>query len=136
VTRAQPGSTGILVDYTGGNVGASFTGDPNNLAVVRAYAIQFLEQMEPVFPGITEAWNGTATLDAPFLSPYLLGSYSYWRRGQYTLFSGSERERSGRCHFAGEHCSTNYQGFMEGGAEEGARAANEILSDYKAGIFP
>jgi len=25
---------------------------------------------------------------------------------------------------------------MEGGAEEGARAANEILSDYKSGIFP
>jgi monoamine oxidase len=89
-----------------------------------------------VFPGITEDWNGTATLDAPFLNPFLLGSYSYWRRGQYTLFSGSERERSGRCHFAGEHCSTNFQGFMEGAAEEGARAANEILSDYKNGIFP
>jgi monoamine oxidase len=40
------------------------------------------------------------------------------------------------CHFAGEHCSQSFQGFMEGGAEEGARAANEILSDYKAGIFP
>jgi len=25
---------------------------------------------------------------------------------------------------------------MEGGAEEGARAANEIVSDLKAGIFP
>jgi hypothetical protein len=25
---------------------------------------------------------------------------------------------------------------MEGGAQEGARAANEILSDYKVGIFP
>jgi len=67
----------------------------------------------------------------------LLGSYSYWKVGQYTQFSGSERERSGKCHFAGEHCSINFQGFMEGGAEEGARAVNmEILSDYKAGIFP
>jgi len=25
---------------------------------------------------------------------------------------------------------------MEGGAEEGNRAANEILNDYKQGIFP
>jgi len=25
---------------------------------------------------------------------------------------------------------------MEGGAQEGARAANEILADYKAGIYP
>jgi monoamine oxidase len=136
VTRAQPGSTGILVDYTGGNIGASFTGNPNDPSVVQAYATQFLQQLESVFPGITAQWNGRATLDAPFLSPFLRGSYSYWRRGQYTLFSGSERERSGRCHFAGEHCSINYQGFMEGGAEEGARATNEILSDYKAGIFP
>jgi monoamine oxidase len=124
------------VDYTGGNIGASFNGDSTNPAVVQAYATQFLQQLEAVFPGITEAWNGRATLDAPFLSPFLLGSYSYWRLGQYTLFSGSERERSGKCHFAGEHCSTNYQGFMEGAAEEGARAANEILSDYNAGIFP
>jgi monoamine oxidase len=136
VTRAQPGRTGILVDYTGGHIGACFTGDRTDPAVVQGYAKQFLEQLDPVFPGIAQGWNGRATLDTPFLSPFLRGSYSYWRRGQYTLFSGSERERSGRCHFAGEHCSINFQGFMEGAAQEGARAANEILSDYKAGIFP
>ena len=41
----------------------------------------------------------------------------------------------GKCHFAGEHCSQDFQGFMEGGASEGARAANEILQDYKKGIL-
>jgi monoamine oxidase len=136
VSRAQTGGAGILVDYTGGNIGASFSGNPNDPAVVSAYAQSFLSQLEPMFPGITQEWNGRATLDYPAGNPYLLGSYSYWKVGQYTLFSGSERERSGNCHFAGEHCSINYQGYMEGGAEEGARAANEILSDYKAGIFP
>jgi monoamine oxidase len=136
VSRAQTGGAGILVDYTGGNIGASFSGNPNDPAVVSAYAQSFLSQLEPMFPGITQEWNGRATLDFPAGNPYLLGSYSYWKVGQYTLFSGSERERSGNCHFAGEHCSINYQGYMEGGAEEGARAANEILSDYKAGIFP
>jgi monoamine oxidase len=136
VSRAQTGGAGILVDYTGGNIGASFSGNPNDPAVVSAYAHSFLSQLEPMFPGITQEWNGRATLDFPAGNPYLLGSYSYWKVGQYTLFSGSERERSGNCHFAGEHCSINYQGYMEGGAEEGARAANEILSDYKAGIFP
>jgi monoamine oxidase len=136
VSRAQDGGTGILVDYTGGNIGASFTGDPNDPSVVQKYATSFLRQLEPVFPGITKHWNGRATLDFPAGNPYLLGSYSYWKVGQYTLFSGSESERSAKCHFAGEHCSINFQGFMEGGAEEGARAAGEILSDYKAGIFP
>jgi monoamine oxidase len=142
VTRAQDGTTGILVDYTGGGVPlASFTGDPTNKATVNRFAKTFLSQIEPVFPGITRQWNGRATLDVPLSNPFLLGSYSYWKVGQYTQFSGYEGARqpdinTGKCHFAGEHCSTNFQGFMEGGAEEGARAANEILSDYKAGIIP
>jgi monoamine oxidase len=135
-TRGQHGATGILVDYMGGNIGASFTGDPSNAGAVQAYALAFLNQIQPVFPGIGAQWNGHATLDVPARSPYLRGSYSFWKVGQYTLFSGSEQERSGNCHFAGEHCSQDFQGYMEGGAQEGARAANEILRDYKAGIYP
>src|SRR5262249_5110446 len=54
VTRAQPGATGILVDYTGGNIGASFTDSPNP-SVLNSYALQFLSQIDsqraPVFPG-------------------------------------------------------------------------------------
>jgi monoamine oxidase len=142
VTRAQDGDTGILVDYTGGGVPlASFKGDPTNPKVVAGFAKTFLSQIEPVFPGITKRWNGIATLDVPLANPFLLGSYSYWKVGQYTSFSGYEGARqpdptTGTCHFAGEHCSTNFQGFMEGGAEEGARAADEIIDDFKVGIFP
>jgi monoamine oxidase len=142
VTRAQDGTTGILVDYTGGGVPlASFSGDPTNPSQVAKFANTFLAQIEPVFPGITKQWNGLATLDVPLTNPFLLGSYSYWKVGQYTSFSGYEGARqpdpkTGTCHFAGEHCSTNFQGFMEGGAEEGARAAGEILDDFKNGIFP
>jgi len=142
VTRAQDGSTGILVDYTGGGVPlASFSGNPTDPKVVAGFARTFLSQIEPVFPGITKQWNGFATLDVPLTDPFLLGSYSYWKVGQYTQFSGYEGLRqpdihTGKCHFAGEHCSTNFQGFMEGGAEEGARAANEILDDFKNGILP
>jgi monoamine oxidase len=140
VTRAQDGGTGILVDYTGGGVPlASFKGQPTTTDAVNN-GKTFLKQLELVFPGITNQWNGLATLDTPLTDPNLLGSYSYWKVGQYTGFSGYEAARqpypNGRCHFGGEHCSTNFQGYMEGGAEEGARAANEILSDYKVGIFP
>ncbi len=142
VTRAQDGATGILVDYTGGGVPlASFNGDDDDPAVVAGFARTFLDQIDDVYPGLSKHWNGRATLDVPLTNPHLLGSYSYWKPGQYTLFSGYEGARqpdinTGKCHFAGEHCSTNFQGFMEGGAEEGARAANEILSDYQAGILP
>jgi monoamine oxidase len=142
VSRAQSGATGILVDYTGGGVAAaSFTGDPTDPKVIARFASAFLSQIEPVFPGITQQWNGRATLDVPLSNPFLLGSYSYWKVGQYTLFSGYEKARqpdptTGKIHFAGEHCSTDFQGYMEGGASEGARAANEILGDYKVGIIP
>src|SRR2546427_8088505 len=142
VTRAQDGATGILVYYTGGGVPlGSFTGDPTSPGVVAKFARTFLSQIEPVFPGISKQWNGRATLDVPFTNPFLLGSYSYWKVGQYTQFSGYEGLRqpdihTGKCHFAGEHCSTNFQGFMEGGAEEGARAAREIIDDFKVGMFP
>jgi monoamine oxidase len=142
VTRGQSGPTGILVDYTGGGVPlASFGGDPTDPRVVARFAKTFLSQIEPVFPGITKQWNGRATLDVPLTNPFLLGSYSYWKVGQYTQFAGYEKARqpdivTGKCHFAGEHCSQDFQGYMEGGASEGLRAATEILQDYKKGIFP
>jgi len=135
MTRTQAGETGILVNYLGSR-GALIRPDQGDESysttspAVRAYAANFLEQLDPVFPGVSGRYTGTATLSSPKDDPNLRGSYSYWRVGQYTLFSGYEGARQGRIHFAGEHCSTNFQGYMEGGAEQGARAANEILADY------
>jgi monoamine oxidase len=136
VTRGQGGTTGILVEYPGASVAQSmgqsspYTTTATNPRVA-TYAKQFLSQIEPIFPGITARWNGKAMLSTPFTDPNLLCSYSYWKPGQYTLFSGYEGVRQGNIHFAGEHCSTSFQGFMEGGASEGVRAANEILADLK-----
>jgi monoamine oxidase len=132
VTRAQAGSTGILVDYSGGSVAGGFTprapysnaDDDNQVA---KYAKAFLSQLETVFPGVTKQWNGKATLSTPLRDPNLLCSYSYWRVGQYTSFSGYEGVAQGPVHFAGEHCSTDFQGYMEGGASEGNRAALEVF---------
>jgi monoamine oxidase len=136
VTRAQSGSTGILVEYPGANTSGAmaqsnpYTTTATNPAVA-TYAKQFLAQIEPIFPGITKQWNGKAMLSTPASDPNFLCSYSYWKPGQYTGFSGYEGVRQGNIHFAGEHCSINFQGFMEGGASEGVRAANEILADLK-----
>jgi monoamine oxidase len=133
VTRAQAGTTGILVNYTGGSVAGAFNpstpySNASNNSQVTKYAQSFLSQLETVFPGITPHWNGKAILSTPFLDPNLNCSYSYWRVGQYTQFSGYEKAAQGPIHFAGEHCSQDFQGYMEGGAEEGARAANEVLA--------
>ena len=136
VTRAQDGATGILVEDPGAEVAGSmgqsnpYTTTATN-SQVTTYAQRFLSQLEPIFPGITAQWNGKAMLSTPATDPNFFCSYSYWKPGQYTGFSGYELARQGNIHFAGEHCSINFQGFMEGGASEGVRAANEILGDLK-----
>jgi monoamine oxidase len=121
-TRAQPGAQGILVNFFGSG-SPSIAGLPSEGA-----AEQFLPQIEPLLPGITGKWNGVASIDDWPTSPYQLGSYAYWRVGQYTSFAGVEREVEGRVHFAGEHTSIDFQGFMEGAVESGERAAAEVLA--------
>ena len=130
VTRAQGGGRGkgILVDYTGGTIGASFgSGTPSSRAR------QFFGQIQPLFPHTDVAghWSGAATIDFWTGYQWTKGSYSYWKVGQYTKFSGMEKVRQGNCHFCGEHTSQDFQGYLNGGVETGERAANEILGDLK-----
>jgi monoamine oxidase len=131
-SRAQPGVNGLLVDYTGGSQGASYHpptpySTSKSSPLVGQFARQCLAPLEGPWPGITPHYTGLATLSYPTGDPNKLGSYSCWKVGQYTLFSGYERVAQGNIHFAGEHCSINFQGYMEGGAREGIRAANEVL---------
>jgi monoamine oxidase len=140
-TGGQPGATGIVVDYTGGDTSRSLnptkawsdTGDPNPAAstYVRNAALAFLAQVEPVFPGMTARWTGKASLAAWHVSPYQHGAYSYWTPGYLHRYSTYEGVPIGPIHFAGEHTSSNFQGYIEGGAEEGQRAATEIVDAYR-----
>ncbi len=129
VSRAQPGPAGILVNYTGGDIGASFS-PANGTPVQRAG--QFIQQIAPVLPGLAGVWDGrTATIDYWTGYRWTLGSYSYWKVGQYTGFSGAEKLPSGNCHFAGEHTSQDFQGYLNGAVETGQRAAAEVLAALK-----
>ena len=138
-TRGQAGTTGIVVLFTGGSYGAEialpqpYMVTSGSTSPATRYVQQYLQELETVWPGATAHWNGQAAVGTPWSDPNLLGSYSCWTTGQYTAFSGYEGFRQGNIHFAGEHCSINFQGYMEGGAEEGIRAANEVLADVKAG---
>ncbi len=132
----QAGQHGLLVDYTGGAVGASYAPSaPYSTSAdseqVQHYAHSCIEQLERIFPDISAHYTGKAALSYPTGDPYLRGSYSCWRVGQYIHFAGYEGIRQGPIHFAGEHCSTEWQGYMEGAAQEGARAAQEIVQDYR-----
>ena len=133
-SEGQPGSHGLLVDYTSGQRGAAYKppaaySTTFDSPEVQTYAQNCLRQLERVFPGISAHYTGRAALSYSTGDPYLLGSYACWRVGQCTSFGGYERVRQGAIHFAGEHCSVEFQGFMEGAAREGERAAREILEE-------
>jgi monoamine oxidase len=137
-SRGLSGPTGVLTAYMGGSNGASFTRAASPYAsaatdpYVRKYAKEFLSQLENVWPGVSNYWNGLATLSTPWTDPNLFGSYACWLVGQYTKFAGYERVPQGNCYFAGEHCSINSQGYMEGGAQEGASAARQMIKAHTA----
>jgi monoamine oxidase len=128
-TRAQPGVPGILVLYSGGSASERMQTDVAFATAshpdVRRDARRGLAQLAPVYPGL--AFNGKATQSLPHLSPLFRASYSFYRVGQYTSFGGYEKQRQGGVLFCGEHTSTDFQGFMEGGATEGARAGDELV---------
>lgn len=128
VSRAQSGSEGIIVDFPGGTEGASFHAPPHAPAPPEV-SQPFLAAMEPVFPGISKAWNGKAFLDFWAADVWHRGSYACYRVGQYTKFGGYERFRQGNVHFCGEHTSIAYQGYINGAVQTGENAAEEVLDD-------
>ena len=127
-SRGQSGDGGLLVCYgldeASGALAAPLPwGNAGAHSHVADMARSTLAVLETVWPGVTPEWNGLATLSVPFLDPNLNGSYSYYRVGQYQVFGGYEGVRQRNVHFAGEHTSPEFQGFMEGAAAEGVRAA-------------
>lgn len=134
-TRGQVGQSGILVNYTGGSVTDAMRlkhpfGDSRDSRVV-ADAQNFLSQIEPVFPGISSNWNGRVSASLAHLNPLWNSAYCYWRVGQCQTIAGYERVRQGNVFFGGEHTSLDFQGWMEGAASEGVRAAREVLVTLK-----
>lgn len=131
----QPGSSGLVEFFTTGAPGmVDMPATPytfaNQSPAVQRHVKRFLAQLDRVWPGTSKYYAGKATLGNAQVDPNILASYSTWLVGQYTSIAGYERVRQGNVHFAGEHCSVAYQGFMEGGAQTGAAAAAEILRDY------
>ena len=129
VSRAQAGTPGILVQYSGGSVtdamrSTSAFATASDPRVVQD-AERGLAQFAPVYPGL--AWNGKATQSLPHKSPFFNNSYSYWKVGQYTSFSGYEGVAQGGVYFCGEHTSQDFQGFMEGGASTGKATGTALI---------
>lgn len=123
----QPGPAGGLTLFSGGTSGVVVgNGTPES------HVNNFMSGVEKAFPGASAARNGqTARFHWPTYE-WAKMSYACYLPGQYTTIAGAEFEPVGNLFFAGEHTSLDYQGYMNGGAETGRRAAEGILE--KLGI--
>jgi len=131
-TTGQPGRQGIAIQYGGGSGALSF--QPSmpfsnaSSSYVRASVREKLAQLGVVVPGIGSAYASKATLAAWHKNPYTYGAYSCYPVDYCHRYAGYEGTRQGNIHIAGEHTSVDSQGYMNGGAESGARAAAELLT--------
>jgi monoamine oxidase len=125
-SRGQSGTSGILTNFAGGRRGLALSeGTPEEKAA------EFAEQLDRVFPGAREAHGKLAARFRWTTARSFLGSYACYRPGQYTTIAGAEGEAVGGLHFAGEHTSLAFQGFMNGAVESGEHAAWEILASVE-----
>lgn len=122
VTQRQAGNHGILVEYTGGTVALQAGNDTTS-----NHAAEFVGQIDRVYPGAAAAYDGKAVRMAWDRMPFNQASYSAYLPGQYIGFAGTEGDKVGKLHFAGEHTDFDNQGYMEGAAASGERVAHEIL---------
>jgi monoamine oxidase len=120
----QPGDRGILTNFLGGQAGVDVgEGDAED------YYTGLLADIERIFPGTSDAYRAGSARRMHWPSyQYTLGSYTCYRPGQWQFWT-LEGEREGNLHFCGEHTSVDFQGWMEGAAESGARVAAEVLKD-------
>jgi monoamine oxidase len=127
----QEGPGGVLTNFLGGETGAA-GGESDEQAWFRSV----VAALEPIFPGLeAEYVEGSARRMQWPTAPNFKGSYTCYLPGQWA-FWGLEGAREGNLHFAGEHTSLDFQGWMEGAAETGAFAAAEVLNDLEVPYPP
>jgi monoamine oxidase len=93
----------------------------SGLARRAAYAFE----LERLFPGFGAAFVSALFMDWPG-DPFTNAGYSVTAPGEVTRVLPRLRTGLGRLHFAGEHLSTRFPGYMEGALESGLAAAERV----------
>lgn len=122
-SRGQPGSHAILTNFAGGKLGERL-----NEGELQDRAATFASQVDRIYPGAAGAFTKKAVRQHWPSSPFVLGSYTCYKPGQYSTLADSVATPVGNLFFAGEHTSVDFNGYMEGAAETGERAAKEVLA--------
>jgi monoamine oxidase len=119
----------MMVETTAGSLTFDSGGDIGYELAAKSYAEikdKWLTSANEIYPGLTDEYNGRISKFVWHTNPYSKGSYTCYKPGQWSSFAGIEAEPHENIFFAGEHCSVEFQGFMNGAAETGKMAAAEI----------
>jgi len=127
----QPGGAGGITLYSGGTP-ALRAGD----GTAEEAATRLLAGIERAYPGTLRARNGKVSRFHWPTFPWTKSSYSCYRPGQWTTLAGAESEPVGNLFFAGEHCSYDFQGYMNGAAQSGADTAAAVMSRLSGSQLP
>jgi len=119
----QPGTAGALTLYSGGKLAlAAGEGSAEDAAA------RLMRGIERAFPGATRAQNGKVSRFHWPTFPWTKAAYACYKPGQWTTIAGAEGLPVGNLFFAGEHCSYDFQGYMNGAAQSGADTAKAVMS--------
>lgn len=126
-TVGEPGVTkGVLLAWFGGSKVDELQGSEPFGPASNKDVNKFLNGIDQIYPGTKAAYNGLALKTQPTLNPFVKGSYMGLPFGGYTSFFGAMGLQEGNIHFAGEHTSIDFWGFLDGAVAEGERAAQEV----------
>lgn len=124
----EPEGSGTLTLFLGGRAGVT-AGE----GTAGQQLAGLLPGVEKTYPGMSDAYNGRVERYHWPRAPLALGSYSCYKPGQWTAFSGVEGEPVGGLIFAGEHCQAQDAGYMDSAVRSGRRAARLVLSRIRGG---
>jgi monoamine oxidase len=125
-SQMQAGDAGGMTVFTGGRNSAGMLSNPQP-----AQAQVYLKQLNKIYPSLQQFYNERYGMFYWPEHPHTLGSYACYKVGQWSAFAGAEAEPVGSMLFAGEHCSADFQGYMEGAAHTGIDAAKALLKLMK-----
>lgn len=129
--KARGATRGVLAYQAGGAAARLMRPE-----TVQGDAAAMLATLEAIVPGAQQAARRDARgkvqadLHNWSLDGFSRGTYTYPRPGYFTTIAGHEATPVGNLFFAGDHTSSFYewQGFLEGAALSGLRAAAEVAS--------
>lgn len=90
---------------------------------------EFTPAVTKIYSGNNDMFTGKHIKFCWAKQPFTKGGYTSFKKGQYSSIVGWEAVPVGNIYFAGEHVSAQFQGFMNGAAETGRVAAQQIAEN-------